>query len=153
MDSKALIAVILINISMVFRSCTVFAHKNIKMLGRTMKISFLSHNYMRTPPFLMVGIINVIHKKMEQISIYLNISCRYILLLIANWKTHDAVARSSNAHSRSSKALTKLNAASSSSKAPSFSRNWSTSRISDPDFCVNILQEKLTLKWLFTRNT
>lgn len=68
-----------------------------------------------------------------------------MLLLVANWKTHDAVARSSNAHSRSSKALTKLNAASSSSKAASFSRNWSTSRISDPDFSVSSLQEKLHL--------
>lgn len=66
-------------------------------------------------------------------------------LFTANWKTHEAVARSSYAHKRSSKALTKLKAALS-SKGSSFSRQRSTSKISDSGFSVTSLQDKICLE-------
>ena len=61
-----------------------------------------------------------------------------MLLLMANWKIHDAVARSSNAHKRSNKAFTRLKAALSSTGC-SPSRHWSTSETSDSDFSLRSL--------------
>jgi hypothetical protein len=68
-----------------------------------------------------------------------------MLLFIANWKTHEAVARSSNAHNRFSKALTKLKAALS-SMGSSFSRQRSTAETSDSDLSVRSLQYKILLE-------
>lgn len=74
-----------------------------------------------------------------ELSEYRNTSWRYMPFLIANWKTHEAVARRSNAHKRSSNALTKFKDALS-SFGPSSSSKLSNSVNSDSGFSVSNLQ-------------
>jgi hypothetical protein len=60
---------------------------------------------------------------------------------MANRKTHEAVARSSNAHNKSSNALTKLKAALP-PKVSSISRHRSSAETNGSGFSVRSLQKK-----------
>jgi hypothetical protein len=68
-----------------------------------------------------------------------------MFLFTANWKIHDAVARHSNAHNRSSSAFTKFKAAES-SNPPSSSRKLVTSLSTDGVLSVRSLQKIEGLK-------